>query len=148
MDFRSTIGSLSIISKPSGKLVGIDGRGTSTCTTSSPPKGIARSLPSSLSNSFPFSTLTFSLNHIPTRFRTFSTPSKTATSSSFHSTPEVELIKVRKTEANKEESTPKLPIYFERSWSCGGEDIGYDEGRETRIRREVSSKGGSRLKRG
>jgi hypothetical protein len=55
-----------------------------------------------------------------------------------HSIPEVE-IKVRRIDPNRDASTPKAPMYRERSWSWGELEAGYEGGRETRMRIETSS---------
>ena len=63
---------------------------------------------------------------------TFSSPSKTQTVSGVHSTPWVVEMKVRRTDPKMVGETPKGPMYFDKSWSCGGADEGYEGGKETK----------------
>jgi hypothetical protein len=63
---------------------------------------------------------------------TFSSPSKTHTVSGVHPTPSFAEMKVRRTDPKIADETPKAPMYFDRSCSCGGADEGYDGGKDTR----------------
>lgn len=70
--------------------------------------------------------------HLPHFSLTFSSPSKTHTDSDDHSTPSVVEMKVRRTDPKIVGETPKAPMYFDKSWSCGGAEEGYDGGRDTK----------------
>ena len=69
---------------------------------------------------------------------TFSSPSKTHTLSGVHSTPSVEM-KVRKMDPKIVGETPKAPMYFEKSCSCGGADEGYNGGKDTKTEKVTPS---------
>jgi len=70
--------------------------------------------------------------HLPHFSLTFSSPSKTHTVSGVHSTPSVVEMKVRRTDPKIADETPKAPMYFDKSCSCGGADKGYDVGKDTK----------------
>lgn len=70
--------------------------------------------------------------HFPHFSLTFSSPSKTQTVSGVQSTPSVVEMKVRRTVPKIVDETPKAPMYFDKSCSCGGADEGYDGGNDTK----------------
>ena len=77
--------------------------------------------------------------HLPHFSLTFSSPSKTHTLSGAHSTPSVVDMKVRKTDPKIVGETPKAPMYFEKSCSCGGADEGYNGGKDTKTEKVTPS---------
>lgn len=76
---------------------------------------------------------------------TFSSPSKTHTASGVHSTPSVVEMNVRRTDPKIVGETPKAPIYFDKSCSCGGVEEGYDRDKDTRTENLTWSRGSGNL---
>ena len=77
--------------------------------------------------------------HLPHFSLTFSSPSKTQTVSGVHSTPSVVEMKVRRTDPKIVGDTPKAPMYFDKSCSCGGADEGYEGGKDTKTEKVIWS---------
>ena len=145
---RSAIGSASMISSPSGSstepwssetVEWTDGTASGGPDGSSDPDGVFDSLVSSRT----ISPAAFSDNcpsyHLPHFSLTFSSPSKTHTVSGIHSTPSVVEMKVRRTDPKIVGETPKAPMYFDKSCSCGGAAEGYDGGKDTKMEKVTRS---------
>lgn len=137
---RSTIGSASIISSPSGSSTYswgseavelVDIPASDRLGVSSVPIEVFASLVSSRTVSPAAFSDSCSWYHLPHFSLTFSSPSKTHSVSGAHSTPSTLEMKVRRTDPKMVGETPKAPMYFDKSCSCGGADEGYDEGKDT-----------------
>lgn len=136
------IGSASITSSPSGSstefwgsmemLERVDGTSSGGPVWSLDPDEFLVSLISSRIISPAAFSDSCSWYHLPHCSLTFSSPSNTHTVSGVHSTPCVAEMKVRSTDPKIVGETPKGPMYFDKSCSCGGAEEGYEGGKDTK----------------
>ena len=135
----SVIASASVISHPSYIKVG--GMGVARTSNSGDRLSVFSSGDSLWNND---SLLRWSSYQCAQDSTTFCSPSKTQTVFGIHSTPLLDM-KVRNIDPKRLASTPKAPMYFDKSCNCGGHRAGYEGRSETRTLIGTSSCGDGRL---